>query len=132
MRVVQVGSVTEGDAVVQAALDRWGRVDIVVSNAGVLRDVSFHKMKPADFDLVVRVHLYGAFAVVRAAWPHMRDAGYGRVVLITSVNGLYGAWGQGNYAAAKSAVIGMAKALAKEGESKGIKVKILTLTLTRK
>lgn len=122
---LQVGSVTEGAAVVEAAVSRWGRIDIVVSNAGVLRDVSFHKMTDAAFETVLSVHLRGSYAVVRAAWPHMRAAGYGRVVLITSVNGLYGQFGQANYSAAKLGLVGLAKTLAIEGASKNIKVNAL-------
>jgi len=93
--VAVVGCVTQcADAIVAAAMDKWGRIDIIISNAGVLRDQSFHRMTQANFELVLKVHLFGTYAVCRAAWPHMREAGYGRVVLITSVNGLYGAYGQ--------------------------------------
>ena len=118
-------SVTDGAKIVAAAVERWGRVDIVINNAGFLRDVAFHKMSPEQFEAVLKVHLFGTYAVTRAAWPHMREAGYGRVVLITSINGLYGTFGQANYSAAKSAMIGLAKTLAKEGQSKGIKVNAL-------
>ncbi len=124
--LLHVGSVVEaGAAMVAAAIERWGRIDIIVSNAGVLRDAAFHRMGADAFELVLRVHLHGAFAVVRAAWPHMREAGYGRVVLITSANGLYGAFGQANYSTAKAAMVGFAKTLASEGSSKGIKVNTL-------
>jgi NAD(P)-dependent dehydrogenase (short-subunit alcohol dehydrogenase family) len=112
-------------AMVDAAISKWGRIDIVVCNAGILKDQSFHRMAASDFERVIRVHLMGSFAVLRAAWPHMREAGYGRVVLITSVSGLYGMFGQANYSSAKAAMIGLAKTLAVEGERCRIKVNAL-------
>ena len=118
-------SVVDGEKIVAAAVGRGGRVDIVVSNAGVLRDTSYHKMSPKDFALVHSVHVGGAFAVTRAAWPHMREARYGRIVLITSVNGLYGQFGQANYSSAKAALVGFAKTLAAEGAGRNIKVNAL-------
>jgi len=104
-----------GEAIVAAATDEWGRVDIVVNNAGILRDVTFHKMDQAQLDAVIKVHLYGAFHVTRAAWPHMRDQGYGRVVTTTSGSGLYGNFGQSNYSAAKLGLVGLTRTLAHEG-----------------
>eukprot|EP01046_Picozoa_sp_COSAG06_P033471 COSAG06_NODE_3418_length_5371_cov_196.405918_5_plen_159_part_01 len=95
-------SVVEGEAVVATAVDAYGSVHIIVNNAGILRDTSFQRMKPEEFDIVVQVHLYGTFAICRAAWPIMREQEYGRIVNITSVNGLYGQFGQANYSAAKS------------------------------
>ena len=94
-------SVTDGEKIVQHALDSFGRIDVVVNNAGILRDVSFHKMTEADWDLVYQVHVKGSFAVTHAAWPHMREAGYGRVVMTASAAGIYGNFGQANYAMAK-------------------------------
>ena len=120
-----VCSVTSGDEIVGAAVDRWGRVDILINNAGILRDMSFHKMSAKAFDLVHEVHVRGTYAVTRAVWPHMRAAGYGRIVLITSVNGLYGWFGQANYSSAKAAMVGLAKTLAAEGSSKDIMVNAL-------
>jgi len=118
-------SVTDGEAVVGAVMERWGRVDILINNAGILRDGAFHKMSAKNFDLVHQVHVRGTFAMTRAAWPHMRAAGYGRVLLITSVNGLYGQFGQANYSSAKAAMVGLAKTLAAEGEPKNIRVNAL-------
>lgn len=115
-------SVEQGDRIVQCALDHFGRVDIVVNNAGVLRDRSFHKMTAEDWELVLRVPLTGAFNVRHAAWPHMRDAGYGRVVKTASASGLYGNFGQANYAAAKLGLHGFAQTLALEGRSRNILV----------
>lgn len=113
-------SVTEGEAIVQAALGHWGRIDVVVNNAGILRDVSFHKMSEAEWDAVYDVHLKGAFAVTHAAWPHMRDAQYGRVIFTSSAAGLYGNFGQANYGAAKLAQVGMMNTLAVEGRKRNI------------
>ncbi|MCA9609761.1 MAG: SDR family oxidoreductase [Myxococcales bacterium] len=114
-----------GAAIVQKALDTWGRVDVVVNNAGILRDVSFHKMTHADWDAVMRVHLAGTYYVSHAAWPHLRDAGYGRIVNTTSAAGLYGNFGQANYAAAKLGIVGLTKTLAQEGAKKGIRANVI-------
>ncbi|KAG8466392.1 hypothetical protein KFE25_002148 [Diacronema lutheri] len=114
--------VANGEAVVRSALDAFGGVHIVVNNAGVLRDVSFARMTPAQWDAVLDTHLRGAFAVCKAAWGPMREQGYGRIVNVTSVNGLYGQVGQANYSAAKSAIVGFTKTLAQEGRSRGIVV----------
>ncbi len=103
-------------------LARFGRVDVLVANAGILRDRSFAKMSPAEWDDVVAVHLGGAQASVAAVWPAMRDAGYGRILLTTSGSGLYGNFGQANYSAAKMALVGLMRTLAAEGEKSGIRV----------
>ncbi|MCB9591300.1 MAG: SDR family oxidoreductase [Sandaracinaceae bacterium] len=108
-------------AIVQKALDAYGRVDVVINNAGILRDVSFHKMTHADWDSVLKVHLAGTYYVSHAAWAHMRDAGYGRIVNTSSAAGLYGNFGQANYAAAKLGIVGLTKTLAQEGAKKGIR-----------
>ncbi|DAZ93298.1 TPA: hypothetical protein N0F65_012464 [Lagenidium giganteum] len=123
--VPNYNSVTDGAQVVDTAIQSFGRVDIVVNNAGILRDASFVKMTDKEWNAVLAVHLQGAYAVTHAAWPHMRKQKYGRVVLITSVNGLYGQFGQTNYSANKSAMIGFGKSLAKEGARQNIKVNIV-------
>ena len=113
--VANYDSVTDGDKVVQTALDTWGRVDIVVNNAGILRDVSFHKMTPEDWDLVYQVHVLGSMKVTRAAWPHMRQQQYGRVLMTSSAAGIYGNFGQANYGFAKLGLLGFSNTLAIEG-----------------
>jgi len=113
-------SVDQGEKIVAQAIEAFGRVDIVINNAGILRDVSFMKMKESDWDLVHKVHLKGSFAVSRAAWPHMRKQGYGRIINTASPAGIYGNFGQANYSAAKLGLHGFTRALHKEGEAKGI------------
>jgi NAD(P)-dependent dehydrogenase (short-subunit alcohol dehydrogenase family) len=99
-------------AMVQAAIDNFGRLDAVVNNAGILRDVLFHKMEEADFDAVIAVHLKGAFNVSRAAAPHFREQHSGAYVHMTSTSGLIGNFGQANYASAKLAVVALSKSIA--------------------
>ena len=110
-----VATAEGGGRVVKTALDAFGQVDIVVNNAGILRDKSFHKMTPEQWDAVLRVHLYGAFHVTRAAWPHMREQRFGRVIVTTSTSGLFGNFGQANYGAAKLGMVGLINTLAVEG-----------------
>jgi len=105
-----------GQAIVQAALDAFGRIDGVVNNAGIIRDRSFHKLSEEEWDAVLRVHLYGAFNVTRAAMPHFREQEFGRIVVTTSVTGLYGNFGQANYGAAKLGLVGLINTLAIEGK----------------
>jgi 3-hydroxyacyl-CoA dehydrogenase/3a,7a,12a-trihydroxy-5b-cholest-24-enoyl-CoA hydratase len=92
------------------------------NNAGILRDVSFHKMTDQDWELLQDIHLNGTCAVTRAAWPVLREKGYGRIVMTTSAAGIYGNFGQANYAAAKLGIVGLANALAEEGRAKNIHV----------
>ena len=124
-------SVTDFDAVqamVQQAIDAWDRVDIVVNNAGILRDKSFAKMDLADFRLVLDVHLMGAVHLVKAAWPHLVAQKYGRILMTTSSTGLYGNFGQSNYGAAKLALVGLMQTLALEGAKHDIRVNCLAPT----
>lgn len=118
--VANYDSVENGQAIVQSALDAFGTVDIVINNAGILRDVSFQKMTQSDWDIVQRVHLNGSMSVSHAAWPIMREKGYGRIVMTTSAAGIYGNFGQANYCAAKLGILGLAHCLAEEGRGKNI------------
>jgi 3-hydroxyacyl-CoA dehydrogenase/3a,7a,12a-trihydroxy-5b-cholest-24-enoyl-CoA hydratase len=120
--VVNGDSVVDGGRIVQAALDHFGRIDLVVNNAGFLRDVAFHKMTAADWDDLYQVHLLGAFRIVHAAWPRMREQGYGRIVNTSSAAGIYGNFGQVNYGSFKLALHGMTQPLAVEGKAKNIHV----------
>jgi NADP-dependent 3-hydroxy acid dehydrogenase YdfG len=103
-------------AMVAKVTDDWGRIDILINNAGILRDKSFAKMTIDDFRLVVDVHLMGAAICCKAVWETMRAQGYGRIVMTTSSSGLYGNFGQANYGAAKMALVGLMQTLAIEGE----------------
>ncbi len=124
-------SVTDEAAVaglVERVLGDWGRIDILVNNAGVLRDKSFAKASLADFRLVLEVHLMGAVICSQAVWEAMRKQQYGRIVMTTSSSGLYGNFGQANYAAAKMAVVGLMQTLAIEGQKYGVRVNALAPT----
>jgi NAD(P)-dependent dehydrogenase (short-subunit alcohol dehydrogenase family) len=115
-------------AMVQQAVDAWGRVDILINNAGILRDKSFAKMELADFRLVMDVHLMGAVHCCKAVWPHMTAQKYGRIVMTTSSSGLYGNFGQSNYGAAKMALVGLMQTLSIEGAKSDIRVNCLAPT----
>ncbi len=120
-----VATMAGGKNMVRQALDHFSRIDGVVNNAGILRDVSFHKMTEQDWDSVMAVHVKGAFCVTHAAWPHLRDSNYGRVVLTSSAAGIYGNFGQANYSAAKLALVGFGQTLALEGKKRNIKVNMI-------
>ncbi|KAF8127028.1 hypothetical protein EV363DRAFT_1401459 [Boletus edulis] len=113
--VVNTSSVTDGAAVIQSAIDAFGGITILVNNAGILRDKGFKNMSDAEFDQVIAVHLKGAYACTKAAWPHFRNQKFGRIVNTSSAAGIYGNFGQANYSAAKMGLIGFTKALAREG-----------------
>jgi NAD(P)-dependent dehydrogenase (short-subunit alcohol dehydrogenase family) len=108
-------------AMVDSTLDAFGRVDILINNAGILRDRSFHKVDLQDLLAVLDVHLTGSIRCSHAVWPLMRDQGYGRIVLTSSQNGTYGNFGQAGYATAKAGVLGLMKVLAIEGGAKGVR-----------
>ena len=112
------GSVTEYDQMVEMvekAKADWGRVDILINNAGILRDKSFAKMELVDFDLVIKVHLSGSANVTKACWETMREQAYGRILMTASSTGLFGNFGQANYGAAKLGLAGLTKSLYLEG-----------------
>lgn len=115
-------------AMVAAAIERFGHVDILINNAGILRDKSFAKMEMDDFRVVVDVHLMGAAYCTKAVWAHMRERRYGRIVMTTSSSGLYGNFGQANYGAAKMGLVGLANTLAIEGAKDDIRVNCLAPT----
>ncbi|UHQ56129.1 SDR family NAD(P)-dependent oxidoreductase [Microbulbifer sp. YPW16] len=116
------------EGMIAAAVENWGRVDILVNNAGILRDKSFARMAIEDFRKVIDVHLMGSVHCTKAAWPQMREQGYGRIVMTTSSSGLYGNFGQSNYGAAKTALVGLMNTLCLEGEKYGIRVNCLSPT----
>ena len=123
--VANYDSVEYGERIIEQALDVYGRVDVVVNNAGIIRDKSFHKASLEDWQLLHRVHLEGAFRVTHAAWPHLRKQCYGRVLCTASAAGLYGNFGQANYSSAKLGLYGFVRTLAVEGASKNIHANII-------
>src|ERR1700757_2602685 len=120
-----VATAVGGKAIIDAALDRYGRVDILIHNAGIVRRASLKEMSYEDFDAVLDVHLRGAFHVLRPVFPVMCDAGYGRIVLTSSIGGLYGNHNVANYAAAKAGVIGLSDVAALEGAADGVKSNVI-------
>jgi NAD(P)-dependent dehydrogenase (short-subunit alcohol dehydrogenase family) len=118
------GSVTEYDQMVEMvakAKEAWGGVHVLINNAGILRDKSFAKMEPADFDLVLKVHVSGSANVTKACWDMMREQAYGRILMTASSTGLYGNFGQANYGAAKLGLAGLTKTLHLEGAKYNIR-----------
>jgi len=111
-----------GEAIIKSAIDAFGRIDIVVNNAGILRDKTFHNMTDDLVTPVIDVHLKGAFYVTRPAWIHFREQGYGRVINTSSSSGLLGNFGQANYGAAKMGLVGLTRVLAAEGAKYNINV----------
>ncbi|MEL6466270.1 MAG: SDR family NAD(P)-dependent oxidoreductase [Pseudomonadota bacterium] len=113
---------------VETVMARWGRVDVLINNAGILRDKTFAKMDMADFTKVMMVHLIGTALCCHQVWPIMRNQGYGRIVLTSSGSGLYGNFGQSNYAAAKAGMVGLMNTLCLEGARDDIRINTLAPT----
>jgi NAD(P)-dependent dehydrogenase (short-subunit alcohol dehydrogenase family) len=113
---------------VARAADKWGSVDVMVANAGILRDKSFGKMEPEDFAKVLGVHLIGTFNCCKAVWDGMRERNYGRIVVTTSSSGMFGNFGQANYGAAKAGIVGLMNVLAEEGRKSNIRVNTISPT----
>merc|ERR1719282_130773 len=118
--VANYNSVEDGDKIIDTAVSAYGKVDVLINNAGILRDVSFAKMTDNDWDLITAVHLRGAYKCTKAAWPHMINQKFGRIITVTSAAGIYGNFGQVNYSMAKSGLLGFTKSLALEGGKKNI------------
>ncbi|WP_374576801.1 SDR family NAD(P)-dependent oxidoreductase [Phenylobacterium sp.] len=111
---------------VKQAMDAWGRIDILIANAGILRDKSFSKMELADFELVLNVHLMGTVKPTKAVWEIMREQNYGRIVVTTSSSGLYGNFGQSNYGAAKLGIIGFMNTIKLEGQKNNVHINAIS------
>jgi NAD(P)-dependent dehydrogenase (short-subunit alcohol dehydrogenase family) len=120
-----VSTAEGGAAIIDTAVDTFGQCDVLVHNAGIVRRGSLSEMSQHDFDAVIDVHLRGAFHVVRPAFPIMSKAGYGRIVLTSSIGGLYGNHDVANYAAAKSGIIGLSNVAALEGAANGVKCNVI-------
>ena len=120
-----VADANQVQAMVDETLERWDRIDVLVNNAGILRDKTFAKMDLDDFELVVDVHLHGSVNCTKAVWEHMREREYGRIVMTSSSSGIYGNFGQTNYGAAKMGLVGFMNSLAIEGRKYGIHVNAL-------
>lgn len=117
---------TQVAGMAKAAMDKWGRIDVLVNNAGILRDKTFHKMTLDDFRAVIDVHLVGSAVCTHTVWPIMREQAYGRVIFTSSPSGLHGIFGQANYGAAKAGMIGLMNALHLEGAKYNIRTNVLS------
>jgi 3-hydroxyacyl-CoA dehydrogenase/3a,7a,12a-trihydroxy-5b-cholest-24-enoyl-CoA hydratase len=118
--VANYDSAEHGDKIIKTAIDAFGRVDVLINNAGILRDKSFKNLEQIDWDLIVKVHLNAVYSCTKAAWPHFLNQKFGRVINVSSPAGLYGNFGQVNYSMAKAGIVGFTTALAREGQKYNI------------
>jgi len=123
--VANYDSVENGDKIIETAIQNYGRIDILINNAGILRDISFKNITDKDWDLIIAVHVRGSYKCARAAWPYFRKQKYGRVINTASAAGLFGSFGQTNYSAAKLAMVGFTETLAKEGAKYNIHANVI-------
>ena len=123
--VANYDSVQHGEKIIETAIKHFGRIDVLINNAGILRDITLRNMTDEDWDIIMDVHLHGPFQTTRAAWPHFERQKYGRVLNTSSAAGLFGNFGQSNYAAAKLALVGFTKTLANEGAKSNIHANVL-------
>ncbi|XP_014473936.1 PREDICTED: peroxisomal multifunctional enzyme type 2 isoform X2 [Dinoponera quadriceps] len=126
--VANYDSVLDGEKIIETAIKTFGRVDVVINNAGILKDASFAKMTEKQWDMIYDVHLKGAMKTTKAAWPYFLKQRYGRVILTSSNSGLYGNFGQSNYSMAKMGLVGLANTLAIEGAQKNIYTNVIVPT----
>jgi len=117
--------IDQGERIFDTALSQYGHIDVLICNAGSVPDISFTRMTLKDFQGMIDVHVMGTYSVIKAAWKYMREQGYGRIIMTSSPSGLYGQHGHTHYGTAKAALIGFAKCLAQEGQSKNITVNVV-------
>ena len=123
--VANYDPVQSGDKIIKTAVENYGTVHVLINNAGILRDITLRNMTDADWDIIMDVHVHGTMKTAKAAWPFFKKQKYGRIINTSSASGLFGAFGQANYAAAKLAVIGFTETLAREGAKYNIRTNVL-------
>lgn len=119
--VANYDSVEDGEKIIKTAVDSFGKVDVLINNAGILRDKAFKNLEKSDWDIIMRVHLNGMYSCTKAAWPIFLKQKFGRIINVSSPSGLYGSFGQANYSTAKAGIYGFTKTISKEGEKYNIR-----------